>query len=73
LVAVTTDTDDGVAMPWIVWVVPLPEEPVPPVVPLPPVTPPTVLLLAEPDPPPQPASSPKSAATHTTPEIFLRI
>lgn len=71
LFAVTTETEDGVAIPWIagavppplpVWLPPLPEVWLPPAV-----------LTAVAELPPQPASSPNTAAIHAPPRIFLDI
>jgi hypothetical protein len=71
LVAVTTETADGVAIPWIaggllpplpVWLLPLPEVWLLPAV-----------LAAVAELPPQPASNPNTAATHAPPRTFLHI
>jgi hypothetical protein len=62
LVAVTTETEDGVAIPWTGG------EVVPP--PLPVGLPPAVLTDEL---PPQPASNPNTAATHALPKTFLHI
>jgi hypothetical protein len=64
LVAVTTETEDGVAIPWTGG------EVVPP--PLPVGLPPAVLAAVA-ELPPQPASNPNTAATHAPPKIFLHI
>jgi hypothetical protein len=69
LVAVTTETEDGVAIPWIggvvlpplpVWLLPPPEAWLPPAE--------AVVEL-----PPQPASKPNTAATHAPHKTFLHI
>jgi hypothetical protein len=71
LFAVTTETEDGVAIPWIagvvppplpVWLLPVPEVWLPPAV-----------LAAVAELPPQPASNPSRAATHAPPKTFLHI
>jgi hypothetical protein len=64
LVAVTTETEDGVAIPWIgVTVLP----------PLPDVWLPPAVLVVVAELPPQPASNPNTAATHAPPKTFLHI
>jgi hypothetical protein len=64
LVAVTTETEDGVAIPWIGAAV----LPPPPGVWLPPA-----VLVAVAELPPHPASNPNTAATHAPPNTFLHI
>ena len=72
LLAVTTETDDGVAIPWIVCVVPPPDELPVWLLPEPEDTPPLAVLPAT-ELPPQPASNPNMTATQAPPEIIRDI